>query len=313
MNTDVREDRLIVTSDLHMGNALFPWNRSFVDLARLALRNDYSLCINGDGVEIIQMSFSRLTRQLGDAANIFKRYPDAGLKIYYTVGNHDLVLEHFLQDWGGVVVVPFINVESGERRIRVEHGHMYDENFLNYPGLYTAMMVLGRWAISIHPRVYERLEGVNEAVVRTGHMIRRLRGQPEEPVLPGGIAGEHPMFRLAAEEIAMRGFDSVIFGHTHRPGRVRLQNGGMYYNTGAWMMKPYCVVINSGDVWFGPVSELLATPLDALPFERVAADGPAAPPAEAAAGRAMRDAAAAGTAPGTAGDSPPAREIHRVG
>jgi UDP-2,3-diacylglucosamine pyrophosphatase LpxH len=303
MNTDVREERLIITSDLHMGNRLFPINRSFVELAKFALRNDFSLCVNGDGVDVIQMSFAQLTRQLGAAAAIFKKYPDAGLRIYYTVGNHDIVLEHFLQDWGGVVVVPFINVESGERRIRVEHGHMYDDNFLTYPGLYTAVMVLGRWAISIHPRVYEGLEGANSAVVAIGHLTRRLRGAEAEPEMPDGIVGEHPSFRMAAEEISMRGFDAVVLGHTHRPGKVRLQSGGMYFNTGAWMMKPYCVAIDEGRVWFGPVDELLATPLESLEWTRIAADAHRPSPPSAPAG---------GDATGV-GSSPAPLRVHRVG
>jgi UDP-2,3-diacylglucosamine pyrophosphatase LpxH len=308
MNTDVREERLIITSDLHMGNALFPPNRDFIDLARLALRNGYNLCINGDGVEIIQMSFSRLTRQLGEAANIFRKYPDAGLKIYYTVGNHDLVLEHFLQDWGGVIVIPFINVESGERRIRVEHGHMYDNNFLAYPGIYTAMMVIGRWAISIHPRVYEHLEHVNQGIVNVGHFIKRVKGDDAEPELPDGIPGEHPSFRLAAEEISGRGFDAVVFGHTHRPGHVRLLSGGMYYNTGAWMHKPYCAVINHGDIWFGTVAELLRTGVDNVPYTQVMADAPLPVHEPARAGQAGADA----DAPAAATATVPVK-MHRVG
>ena len=308
MNTDVREQRLIITSDLHMGNRLFPTNRSFTQLAQFALRNDFSLCVNGDGVDVIQMSFSHLTRQLGAAAAVFKKYPDAGLKIYYTVGNHDIVLEHFLQDWGGVVVVPFINIESGERRIRVEHGHMYDDNFLSYPGLYTAMMVLGRWAISIHPRVYETLEGANTAVVHIGHFTKRFKGGEPEPELPDGIVGEHPSFRMAAEEISVRGFDAVVFGHTHRPGKVRLQSGGMYYNTGAWMMKPYCVAIEEGRIWFGPVEELLKTPLKSLAWTEVAADAPMAASTPAAAAGAEEPPVAA-----TTGPAPAPLKVHRVG
>jgi UDP-2,3-diacylglucosamine pyrophosphatase LpxH len=269
MNTAVREDRLIVVSDLHMGNRLFPTNRSFVQLARHALDGGYSLCLNGDGVDVVQMSFSRMTRQLGEAAAIFKRFPGAGLRIYYTVGNHDIVLEHFLQDWGGVVVVPFLNVESGRSRIRVEHGHMYDEMFLRHPNLYTWVMVVGRWAIGIHPRVYEKLEGLNVALVRFGHWLSRKAAIGD--ALPGGIPGENAAFRSAAEDVALRGFDAVVLGHTHHPGSVRLQTGGMYYNTGSWMSRPHCVVIDGGRVWFGAVSELLSTPPDALEFEAPAA------------------------------------------
>ena len=34
--------------------------------------------------------------------------------------------------------------------------------------------------------------------------------------------------------LANRGFDAVIFGHTHRAARVELPNGAVYFNSGNW-------------------------------------------------------------------------------
>jgi UDP-2,3-diacylglucosamine pyrophosphatase LpxH len=258
MITAVREERLLVVSDIHLGNRLFPAvHRHLGALIRFAHRNRYSLCINGDGVDIMQMSLGRLTRELSACYRELRAFPDAGLKVYYVVGNHDILIEHFLEDWGSIIAVPFLNLYSGDLRIRIDHGHLHDEMFLRFPRLYTAVTVIGRWAISLSPRVYEQVEVVNEAAVS---LVRRLAGGPRAAAAGGsdaGIPGEHPSFREAAEEVSLRGFDAVIFGHTHHPGHVTLRSGAVYYNTGSWLRRPRCVTIDHGRIWFGLVSELL--------------------------------------------------------
>jgi UDP-2,3-diacylglucosamine pyrophosphatase LpxH len=273
MITTVREERLLVVSDIHLGNRLFPAvNRHLGALIRFAYRNRFSLCINGDGVDIMQMSLGRLTRELSACYRELRAFPEAGLKVYYVVGNHDILIEHFLEDWGSIVTVPFLNLHSGDRRIRIDHGHLHDEMFLRFPRLYTAVTVLGRWAISLSPRLYERVEVLNEAVQTAA---RRLTGGGRTAAAAGaaGIPGEHPSFREAAEEVSLRGFDAVIFGHTHHPGRVMLRSGAVYYNTGSWLHRPRCVAIDRGRIWFGQVSALLEgsarvaepTPLESEP------------------------------------------------
>ena len=62
------------------------------------------------------------------------------------MGNHDIALEHFLTDVGRMRVVPFLSVTSGDKRIRVEHGHMYDDMFLRFPRMYYAFTLIGRLA-----------------------------------------------------------------------------------------------------------------------------------------------------------------------
>jgi len=256
MITTVSEERLLVVSDVHMGNRLFPAvHRHLGELIRFARRNGYAFCINGDGVDIVQMSLGRLTRELSECYRELRSFPEAGLKVYYVVGNHDILIEHFLEDWGGILTVPFLNLSSGELRIRIDHGHLHDEVFLRFPRVYSAVTVIGRWLISLDPRIYEGAETVKEAAL--GLLQRRAMRDAAES---DGIPGEHRSFREAAEEVALRGFDAVVFGHTHHPGQVRLRTGAMYYNTGSWLHRPHCVAIDHGRVWFGEVAELLAEP-----------------------------------------------------
>jgi UDP-2,3-diacylglucosamine pyrophosphatase LpxH len=39
-----------------------------------------------------------------------------GRRVYYVVGNHDIYVEHFLDEWLGTTVCPFLNITSGGKR-----------------------------------------------------------------------------------------------------------------------------------------------------------------------------------------------------
>jgi len=261
MKTTVREDRLLVVSDVHMGNSLHRTRRAFRDFVQFALDHRYSVCINGDGIDIAQLSLAHLVSDLTPSLGLFLKFGDNDLRIYYTVGNHDIALEHFLADVGRMKVVPFLSVHSGDQRIRVEHGHMYDDMFLRFPRIYYVFTAIGRMAISISPGFYEGLHKFNVAFIRFsnwglhGFGLFKKAGQEEAPT--DRIAGEQPYFRQGAETTGSRGFDAVIFGHTHLHGALTLADGVRYYNTGSWFSNPHCVAIDKGRLWYGPVSELI--------------------------------------------------------
>ncbi len=77
----------------------------------------------------MQTSFPRLAGDTLPVMAGLRRLLNADLRVYYVVGNHDMVLEHFLSDLVFSQISPFLNVCSGDRRIRVEHGHIYDPWF----------------------------------------------------------------------------------------------------------------------------------------------------------------------------------------
>jgi UDP-2,3-diacylglucosamine pyrophosphatase LpxH len=77
---------------------------------------------------------------------------------------------------------------------------------------------------------------------------------PAAPVR--SIPGEPPAFVRAALEITERGFDAVIFGHTHCCGHVELPNGGSYYNTGLWHTDPHFAEVDRGQVTLRPLAAI---------------------------------------------------------
>ena len=60
MITEISTCRLLIVSDLHLGNPFSKATRPTVEFLRWAAQNNYDVCINGDGFEIAQVSFSKI-------------------------------------------------------------------------------------------------------------------------------------------------------------------------------------------------------------------------------------------------------------
>jgi UDP-2,3-diacylglucosamine pyrophosphatase LpxH len=235
---DVDEDRLFVVSDLHLGNPASTAEERILPFLDHVADLGASLCINGDGFDMLQTSFGRLARAGLPVLTKLRRIEANGGTVYFVVGNHDLVLEHFLDHLLVFRMAPFLNVRSGGRRIRVEHGHLYDPFFVRAPRLYAFVTRAAGLALFVRRDVYRWWCQATEAVERW----RRP-----------AAAGSSP-FHEAAELLLQRGFDTVVFGHTHRAEQVALPSGS-YVNGGDWMSGATYVEIHGGVVrlhtWHG--------------------------------------------------------------
>ena len=234
MILDAEEDRLLIVSDLHLGSPASTAQERLVGFLDHAAAVGASVCVNGDGFDLLQSSFSRLVRASLPVLSKLKAVQEAGGNVYYVVGNHDLVLEHFLQHVLVFRMAPFLNVRSGGRRIRVEHGHIYDPFYSRYPRVYGFAGRAFGMTMLVHKDFYKVWSTMADAVDRT----RRRRA--------GNVLELSPHHR-AAEMVLERGFDTVVFGHTHYPEVVELPSG-TYVNAGTWMHGGSYVEISGGEV-----------------------------------------------------------------
>jgi UDP-2,3-diacylglucosamine pyrophosphatase LpxH len=235
MLTNVQSERMVIISDLHFGNPFSHQTHHALAFMRWAASQNYDIVINGDGLEMAQGSKSKILQDMPEVFRTIKEIRKLKRTIYYVVGNHDMTLENFLEDWGYLKVSPFLNVCSGKKRIRVEHGHLYDPFYVKYPLLYEKLTHLAGFLLFISPRFYKTW--INFEKWRA-----RMRAKKT------GIIGEPPEFAEAAREISRRGFDHIIFGHTHHPGTVELGDEKTYLNPGSWLLSCHYVEISEGNV-----------------------------------------------------------------
>ncbi len=239
MITEISAPKLMVISDLHVGNPFSKAKARTIEFLYWAANNGYDICINGDGFEIAQTSFSKLAREVPEVFHALKSVTARGRNVYYIVGNHDILLENFLNDWGGFKVAPFLNVWSGEQRIRVEHGHLYDPFFVRQPVLYEFVTWFAGLFLKVSPGLYKAWIGFEK--LKSKYLWRKVIGGK-------GIDGENAAFAIAAEELLNRGFDTVIFGHTHHAGEVDFGPGRRYFNSGSFMLGTAYIEISDGKV-----------------------------------------------------------------
>lgn len=235
MITTLHTERMVVISDLHLGNPFSNAKQKVIPFLKWADKQGYDICINGDGLDIAQASFNKIAFEVPELFRLLGEMRRRGREIFYVTGNHDIALEHFLEDWGMMKVSPFLNVESGDQRLRIEHGHMYDPFFIKFPQTYEFLTHVAGLVLKIHPQLY-RLWMSFERIAA------KFRARKS------GIIGELPSFRESAVELSRRGFDTIIFGHTHHPGVADLENGARYFNSGSWMLTPFYVLIENGHV-----------------------------------------------------------------
>lgn len=235
MIIDTVQSRLLVVSDLHVGNPYSEAGRALGAFFDYATRERYNVCINGDGFEILQASLSTIANDSVDVMNRIRAHLNSGLKVYYVVGNHDIVLEHFLSSWIGLEITPFLNVTSADVRIRIEHGHLYDPSFVKSPIFYEFITRLAGPFLRLYPDVYRVWTVYEDIKQRLRHLWSRS-------------LVERSVYYEAADMLLRRGFDVVVFGHTHRPEDVQLGEGRRYVNSGNWVRGASFVEICEGQV-----------------------------------------------------------------
>jgi UDP-2,3-diacylglucosamine pyrophosphatase LpxH len=241
LNTLVKEEHLCVISDLHLGNPSFLQGENLDSLLEYLSEKKVSLCINGDGIDLLQLSIPKLTVDIHSILKGLKHFFARGeKKIYYVIGNHDIYMEAFLEDSGIFEVVPFLDVISGDRRIHIEHGHLYDYLFINFPGIYIQVAkILGLW-VHISPRFFDLWFKIPDFWAKLKNRI--ISGLPNPPL-------DDPAFMSAAKEFFERGFDTVIFGHTHHPGVQNMWGNKKYANAGSWADKTvHYLKIDEGEI-----------------------------------------------------------------
>ena len=233
-------ERFCVISDLHFGSPLFRKSNRFISFLKYVSGQKMTLCINGDGIDLLQLSFGRFMLDMPELSKALRDAVSQGTRIYYIVGNHDIYMEEFLEDWGILKVYPYLDFVSGEKRIHIEHAHLYDRLFLYNPDLYIKMVRLAGYLVKVSP-MFNTL--YDKFIAMMCYLSCKIRFAEVTKSF------EHPRILKAAMEVFKRGYDVVIFGHTHRPGMIKLPHQRLYVNPGCWYKDiAYYVEIDRGKV-----------------------------------------------------------------
>ena len=164
-----------------------------------------------------------------------------GTKIYYTPGNHDEFLRHYLKDYGFVCIEDeFIHESMDGRRFLIMHGDKFDE-----------VEQQCQWLSVVGAKLYEFLLWTNYTI----NGVRRLFGLDEwhysgkvKMKFKGAVNFISDFENNIAKHARNRGCDAVLCGHIHAP-TVTMIDDITYCNTGDWVEHCTAIVEHLDGSW----------------------------------------------------------------
>lgn len=219
-------------SDFHLGSPNYAESRAreerIVSWLDFIEPNCSELFLMGDifdfwfeYAKVIPKGFIRLQGKLAAMA-------DAGIKIYFFKGNHDMwVRNYFTQEIGLEVVSDELIMERGEKKFYLHHGDGLGPGDRKYKFL--RKIFRSRFCQWLFARLHPNL-GIG--IANAWSKSSRAAGAEKEVFL--GEENEW-LAIYAKEQLQKQHFDYFIFGHRHLPLDIDLGNGSRYVNIGEWL------------------------------------------------------------------------------
>ncbi len=218
-------------SDLHFGllsrDEEKERERKFVEFLEFAKENADKLFIVGDLFDywfeykrVIQKGYFRIFTAL-------QNLTEAGIEVHYIIGNHDFMHRDFFEkDLGVKVYEDPIDIVLEGKRFFIAHGDGLVANDLGYKIL--KKILRNKTAQKLYSILHPDF----------GIWLASSSSKKSRNFTTEKSYGETDGMFEAAKKIINKGFDYVIFGHSHIKKEETFK-GGKYYNLGTWLKKSY--------------------------------------------------------------------------
>ncbi|WP_131539764.1 UDP-2,3-diacylglucosamine diphosphatase [Pedobacter nototheniae] len=219
-------------SDFHLGTPNYAESRfreaHIVNWLNFIEPNCAELFLMGDIFDfwfeyskVIPKGFIRLQGKLAAMA-------DAGIKIYFFKGNHDMwVKDYFTKEIGLEIISDELIIERGGKKFYLHHGDGLGPGDAKYKFL--RKIFRSKFCQWLFARLHPNL-GIG--IANGWSKSSRAAGEKKEVFL--GEENEW-LAIYAKEQLKKEHFDYFIFGHRHLPLDINLGNGSRYVNIGEWL------------------------------------------------------------------------------
>lgn len=184
--------------------------------------------------EVVPKGFVRLQGKLAMMS-------DAGIKIYFFKGNHDMwVNDYFTKEMGIEIISDELVMERGGKRFYLHHGDGLGPGDQKYKVLRKIFRnPVCQWLFSIVP------PRIGLGIANWWSGSSRLANSTEEVF--NGVENEW-LAVYAKEQLQKAHFDYFIFGHRHLPLDIQLTDKSRYINIGEWINFNSYAVFNGKDL-----------------------------------------------------------------
>ncbi|MFO0880458.1 MAG: UDP-2,3-diacylglucosamine diphosphatase [Gemmataceae bacterium] len=205
----------VILSDIHLGSTNCQAKRLRVLLERI-VEGDLPtarLILNGDVFDSID--FRRLHKAHWKILSLLRKLSDQ-IEIVWLAGNHDgsaEIISHLL----GVTVEDEYILTTGEERLLILHGHVFDAFIESYP-----------WLTWFADQAYRCLQWIDRT-----HRFAKMAKHGSKTFL----RCTEKISQGAVELARRRGCTMVTCGHTHVP-LTQVEQAIPYFNSGCWTELP---------------------------------------------------------------------------
>jgi UDP-2,3-diacylglucosamine hydrolase len=227
-------NKLYFASDFHLGTGTYAKCRERE--ARLVRWLD---SIKADAAEVFLMGdvfdfwFEYKTvvprgyiRFLGKLAEL----ADAGTKIYFFKGNHDMwMFDYFEKELGATIVSNELEIERGGKKFYLHHGDGLGPGDTFYKIL--KKIFRSRFCQWLFARIHPNL-GVG--IANYWSRRSRIANEKNEDHKPGQ---QEWLVTYSQELLKTSFYDYLLFGHRHKPLEIPLNDKSCYVNLGEWVFK----------------------------------------------------------------------------
>lgn len=241
-------DKLYFASDFHLGAPSYESSReremmmvSWLDMIKADAAEVFLM---GDVFDfwfeyrtVIPKGYLRFFGKLAEMA-------DAGIKIYFFKGNHDMwMFDYFEKELGATIITNELIIERSGKKFYLHHGDGLGPGDYKYKFLKKFFRSkLCQWLFArVHPNL-----GVGIANYWSSHS--RIANTKKEKGIPNPKRLEFlPVF--CNELTKTEYYDYLIFGHRHRTADMLLNNNkSRYINLGEWVLTRSYAVFDGTDV-----------------------------------------------------------------
>jgi UDP-2,3-diacylglucosamine hydrolase len=232
-------------SDFHLGSPDFAESRKREDrIVRWlnAIESDCAeLFLMGDVFDfwfeyrtVVPKGFIRFQGKLAAMA-------DAGIKIWFFKGNHDMwVNDYFCREMGMEIVSDELVIERNGKKFFLHHGDGLGPGDKKYKMLRKIFRnPLCQWLFSLVPPV------IGMGIANSWSHSSKASSKAAEVF--EGVEKEW-LAVYAKEQLRSVSYDYFIFGHRHLPLEIDLGQGSIYVNTGEWLKYNSYAVFDGTDL-----------------------------------------------------------------
>lgn len=231
-------------ADVHLGlKVLDPADRErrFVAFLREAAKDAEAIYLLGDIWDfwyeykyVVPKGYARVFAALQDMM-------DAGVKVYFLTGNHDIWTYHYFQDMGMTVLDDQpVFVEIDGKKFCLAHGDGLGPVSRSYKTMRKVFRCRFLQAMfsTVHPRIAFAIGNAWSANHRLDRGRYIFKGESE------------PLYKFALDTLSSREVDYFVFGHYHAAADCELPGGSRLLLLDSWLEASPYLKYSSGMVTF---------------------------------------------------------------